>query len=382
MSLGLLLPFGLAALAGLILPLLIHLVRRPEQTPYDFPALRWLRESERPRRRLRFDDLLLLVLRLILIGLLALLLAVPVVTGEWRAPRHWVLASTAIDLDAAHTVVSDEQAEWRWLAPGFPGIEDARPALEQPLASLLREFEVGIPPSDSLTVLVPPETGGLDAERIALGRSVAWDVVPAAVEPENAEAESKPAGIAVRHAGESEVALRHVRAALDALAESEPDHWQVDDKSSLVPVDASSDAVIWLDGKLPDELLPWVESGGRAITVEPQSASGAVILRDEGGSVVAREQVIGDGAIVRFVQPLAPDSLPMLLDAEFPARLRELLVGVRPPPTRAFAAEVAPVAIDRAMPLPATPLSALLCLLIAFVFLIERVVATRRQRSA
>ena len=56
MSLALLLPLGLIALAGLIVPLLIHLVRQSDHPLIDFPALRWLRESERPRRRLRFED--------------------------------------------------------------------------------------------------------------------------------------------------------------------------------------------------------------------------------------------------------------------------------------------------------------------------------------
>ena len=55
MSLAWLFPAGLAALASLLLPLLIHLARRDEQRLLDFAALRWLAARPRPRRRIRFE---------------------------------------------------------------------------------------------------------------------------------------------------------------------------------------------------------------------------------------------------------------------------------------------------------------------------------------
>ncbi|MEZ5462923.1 BatA domain-containing protein [Dokdonella sp.] len=381
MSISLLLPLGLAALAAWILPLLIHLVRRPEQTPYDFPALRWLRQSERPRRRLRFEDIGLLLLRLLLLALIALLLAVPVLHGEWRGARHWVLASGDIDLAAAQAGVADAQAEWRWLAPGFPEIESERPAPDQPLASLLRQFEADIPPSDSLTVLVPSVVGGLDAERIALGRSIAWKVVPAADRSASTRTDSKPLRIGIRHDAESADGLRYLRAALDALSEAEPGRWEIDEQPASAPVAADDDAMIWLGAALPDEVQPWIAAGGRLVLIEPEAHSGSVVLRDKTGAAIAREQAIGAGAILRIVQPLVPESLPMLLDAEFPEQLRALLVGSAPPPSRAIAAEVAPHTHDRSMPSQTTALDQLLCLLIALVFLLERIVAMRRRRA-
>ena len=78
MNLLLLFPLGLAALAAWALPLLLHLVRREQQTPTDFAALRWLAIRAKPRTRLRFDERLLLIVRLVLIAALALLLARPV----------------------------------------------------------------------------------------------------------------------------------------------------------------------------------------------------------------------------------------------------------------------------------------------------------------
>lgn len=382
MSLGLLLPLGLAALAAWIVPLLIHLVRRPEQAPYDFPALRWLRESERPRRRLRLEDPGLLLLRLFLLALLALLLAVPVLNGEWRGARHWILASESIDIDAARALASDKEARWHWLAPGFPEIERARPARKQPTASLIREFEASLPESDTLTVLVADEADGFDAERIALGRSIEWVVAPALEPPADEAVEKKNLKIALRHSNVDQPALHYLRAALAALAKDESGGLQVDDKALSEAVDADSDALIWLGGKLPDDLLPWIAAGGRVLVIDPQSQAGSIVLRDQAGDVMAREQAMAAGAVVSLQRPLTPDSMPLVLDADFPARLRVLLEGAAPPPTRAIAAEVMPRQANRVQQPPPAGLAGLLCLIIAIVFLLERIVALRRRHPA
>ena len=76
MNLSLLLPAGLFALGALLLPLLIHLQRRRETPPPRlFAALAFIDQQARPKRRLRFRDLPLLLLRLLLLAVLALLLA-------------------------------------------------------------------------------------------------------------------------------------------------------------------------------------------------------------------------------------------------------------------------------------------------------------------
>src|SRR5690606_3770281 len=77
MSLALLAPLGLFALAALALPILVHLVRRIELHATEFAALRWISARVPPRRRIRFERPWLLLLRLLLVALLALLLARP-----------------------------------------------------------------------------------------------------------------------------------------------------------------------------------------------------------------------------------------------------------------------------------------------------------------
>ena len=50
MSIALLAPLGLVALVALVLPILIHLVRRIELTTTEFAALRWIAQRMQPRR--------------------------------------------------------------------------------------------------------------------------------------------------------------------------------------------------------------------------------------------------------------------------------------------------------------------------------------------
>ena len=96
-NLAFLAPAALAALAALLVPLLIHLQRRPEQRVVEFAALRWLSERVRPRQRLRLTELLLLLLRLLLVAALALWLAQPVWLDYLPRARAWELVVPGID---------------------------------------------------------------------------------------------------------------------------------------------------------------------------------------------------------------------------------------------------------------------------------------------
>ena len=132
MSFALLAPLGLAALAALVVPIVVHLVRRLELRTTEFAALRWISERIRPRRRLRFERPWLLLLRLALLALLALLLARPVLTQPPGAQASRVLVAPGSDLAAARRAVSSRTADWRWLAPGFPADRNAGTVNERP----------------------------------------------------------------------------------------------------------------------------------------------------------------------------------------------------------------------------------------------------------
>src|SRR5690606_6423107 len=134
----LLFPAGLATLAELALPLLIHLTRRQQQRPTVFAALRWLQARPRPRRRIRVDEAWLLAVRRLVVALLALLLAQPALLGVVDE-RPGLLVAPGVEDAALVAARSDPAVDARWLAPGFPSLEEAAPVGGVATASLLRE---------------------------------------------------------------------------------------------------------------------------------------------------------------------------------------------------------------------------------------------------
>ena len=77
--------FGILGLGGLLLavPIVLHFLMQPKPQLVDFPALRFLQEQQRTTRsKMRLRHLLLLLLRCLLIGLLALAMAGPSVASQ------------------------------------------------------------------------------------------------------------------------------------------------------------------------------------------------------------------------------------------------------------------------------------------------------------
>ncbi len=382
MSISLLMPLGLIALAGLIVPLLIHLVRQSDNRVIDFPALRWLRESVRPRRRLRFEDLGLLLARLLLVALAALLVSMPVLNGLRRGARHWIAVVPGVDVSLAQRQVSDAQAEWHWLAAGFPAIDEPVPADIPAFSSLVRELDAELADADALSVIMPADVQGLDAQRIIVGRSIDWIVLPAQPAAAPPARPAEPV-LAVRHQSENDEGLRYIRAAVAAWDAHDSTRWSIDDQAATAALPSATAALIWLGAPLPDSIDAWIDKGGRALVVDDASAQGSVAWRDDSGAVLAIDEVRGNGHLVHLRGPLTTAALPALLDADFPMRLQALLTPALAPPSRADAGEIKPRL--SAAPLPRFPQSTELAgwigLLIAFVFLIERWLATRRRVS-
>jgi len=198
MSFALLAPLGLAALAALAIPIAIHLVRRIELQTTEFAALRWIAERIRPRRRLRFERPWLLLLRLVLLALIALLLAKPIIDEPALAVHSRVLVAPGADLSAARATVSIADADWRWLAPGFPSIESPVPSAGAPIASLMREADADLARGAKLAIVVPEQLAGLDGERPILAHEIEWHVVAGQMSDETAATHAKLA-LAVRY---------------------------------------------------------------------------------------------------------------------------------------------------------------------------------------
>ena len=389
MSLGLLLPAGLLALFALLVPLLLHLARRTEQQPTVFAALRWLQASQRPRRQVRFDELPLLALRLLLLAALALLLAQPVLSGVFGG-RDWVVVAPGIDRAIARAALDAPHAEWHWLAPGFPAFDRDVPAGMQPSSSLLRELDAKLPQDAALTVLVPTQLDGLDGERLVLRRSVDWRVVDAEIAPHAVQSPS-PAALVVRHAQADDAGIRYLRAAAAAWSATAPAS-----ERSRVPVDIGPVSeplapnarwLVWLaPGALPPDIRAWIEAGGTALlgaaSEAPEATAGIALWRDMRGNVIVRGRALGNGRVMQLTRELAPAALPELLDPSFPDRLRALF-DPPAPPQGAFAETHAPLTGGPRLPPVPQPLQSWLALLVAMLFVAERWLATspRRERA-
>src|SRR2546430_4168359 len=90
------LPLMLLGLAGVAIPVIIHLLNRRRYDVVDWGAMQFLQISEVTRRRLLIEELLLMLLRMGLLGVLVFALAGPFFDSDTpgsfgRPPRDVVL---------------------------------------------------------------------------------------------------------------------------------------------------------------------------------------------------------------------------------------------------------------------------------------------------
>lgn len=384
MSLLLLLPAALGALLALLLPLLIHLARREQQRPTTFAALRWLRERPKPRKRIRFDEWPLLLLRLLLLALLALWLARPVLTG---APdvTPWTVVAPGVDADDVARMVESGEGERRWLAAGYPPLSSSKPETPQPIASLLRELDAALPPEAVLTVFVPERLAGLDGAPIRLSRVVEWRVLPGE-SPLPAMGEGTLEALVVRHGDQRQDEVRYLRAAVLALQPDAPANDVFDVAPAGTPLPADASRIAWLaPGLLPPEVRAWIEQGGQAllahdVVVEWPGERSDVAWRDAQGTVLVEGAALGRGRILRLRQPLQPSRMPQLLEPDFPHRLHALFDAASMP-TRATAEAVAPAQGGPSWLQAPRDLQPWLAVLLALLVLLERWLATSPRRQ-
>ena len=383
MNLSLLLPAALGALIALAIPLLIHLARREQQQPTVFAALRWLRERPKPRRRIRFDEWPLLLLRLLLLALLALWLACPVLLDSPdRTP--WTLVAPGVANEDIQRVLEGAEGEVRWLATGFPPLTSPMPTAPQATASLLRQVDAQLSQAAGLTVVVPEQLAGMDGAPMNLSREVDWQVVPGA-SPLSAAMQDASPPLVVRHGGGQDDAVRILRAAMWALHEDAVDA-DLDVAPASVALPATAQRVAWfVPGAMPQALLHWIEQGGEALLASEVDVAMLdhalrVAWRDENGNALVESAAMGQGRILRFTRPLQPAAMPQVLDASFPARLQALF-DVSPLPSRRPAEIATPRATLPSWTQSPRDLQPWLALLIALLVLVERWLATSARRG-
>ena len=76
-------PWMLAGLAGVLLPVLAHLLSRKRYDNIDWGAMQFLELDPSARRNLHLEDLLLMLVRMLLVALLVIAMARPWFNGSW-----------------------------------------------------------------------------------------------------------------------------------------------------------------------------------------------------------------------------------------------------------------------------------------------------------
>ncbi|MCF7751132.1 BatA domain-containing protein [Bacillus subtilis subsp. subtilis] len=373
MNLTLLFPLGLAALAAGLMPLLIHLARRHQYTPLPFAALRWLRAKARPRQRIRLDEWPLLLVRVLLLAALALLLARPVLHGT--APDTHAVMAVAPGLDVAALRARQPDADWRWLAPGFPPLDQPAPTGPQPLASLLRELDQQLPAHAPLTVYVPDPMPGADAQRPQLSRSVQWQPLARAMPTAAPPAASAPR---LRPGTDADAQTLRVLNALQRAWNAQPL------AAATADPPAAGEIGVWSStAALPPSWQAWLERGGTLLSRQPapRDAAVAVVLRDADGAAVLSEYRVGTGRLLRFHAALSPAASPILRTPDFPRQLLQV-VGPATAPHWVAASAHAPLPGGRAPALQPLDLAPWLMGLIVLLFALERWLATSPRRGA
>lgn len=379
MNLTLLLPLGLAALAALAIPLLLHLNRRQQQRAVLFAAWRFVTAPARPQRRLRLEQWPLLLLRLLLLAAMALLLAQPYRQGYGGGAQDWVVVAPGVESAAARARFDAPAAQWRWLLPDFPALDARTPRIDdaRDLASLLRELDSELDAAVKLHVIVPSTLYGLDGGEIALSRTVDWlpvDIAPGAPAPATGAA---PPRIALRGEGPTETFLR---AAVTAWNTGDVPRFRLERDDSAQAPTADTAFIFLLGGEADASLLQWVDNGGTLLLARAATADFPQLLRQRNGEPALRWRAQGRGRVVAFAAEPTPARLPLLLDAEFPGLLLGALQAAVAAPERATAAAMQPQTGAARSGAGLHDLSTPLALLIALLVCAERLLSALAAR--
>lgn len=110
----------LVGLLAVIIPPIIHLLNRRRFDVVDWGAMRFLRVSQRVRRKVFIEELLLMLMRMGLIAVLVMALAAPILSADWIA--RYAADRTNRDV----VLVFDGSASLGYVDDGQTGVEAAR----------------------------------------------------------------------------------------------------------------------------------------------------------------------------------------------------------------------------------------------------------------
>jgi hypothetical protein len=115
-------PLALGALALVAVPIIIHLFNKRRFRTVEWAPMQWLRQAFRKhRRRLKLEEILLLVVRTAFVLLIVLALARPVASRPGWPWQH-------LQTRAARVIVMDDTLSMGWRSPSGTALERARRA--------------------------------------------------------------------------------------------------------------------------------------------------------------------------------------------------------------------------------------------------------------
>lgn len=152
-------PLMLLGAGAISVPIIIHLLNKRKFEKVRWAAMRFLRSSiEQNQRRLRIEDILLLILRCLIIGLLALALARPAIRSTAAGLFGQAGVTAVIVIDSSASMSQTDGVTSRF--------DRAKDAAEQILASLPSGSSAAVwLASDAVRPLVPEPTFDLNLAR-------------------------------------------------------------------------------------------------------------------------------------------------------------------------------------------------------------------------
>lgn len=352
-------PAGLAALAALLVPLLIHLARRRPRRAVLVGTLRHLPFGAPRQARSRIIEPWLLALRMLILALLAFVTAEAFIRSEppAAAPRSLLAIPSGLSEDSL-----------RQLLPRLDSLAADREVHRLPMADLwseLAELDGALPRGSSITVAAPLELP-ISGARPALRSTVLLHRFEWQREHTGPAASRRVLHLWIVADSTSRVAaLRHA-AAFRAVAELRGDSLALSDKQD------PDGWIVWLADSAPSAgILEAVEAGatllvparrgrGSADDVEIEPAGRGRIL-----TVPFADDPALDGSFPELIARIWPD--PVLLSPARPA-VRRVTTSQLLPATGSDARQPAA---------PRTPLGRVLLAIALLAFLVERRLSNR-----
>ena len=280
-------PAALLGLIALALPLLIHLLARGEFQRVAVATTQFVRERPRLRwRRMQISHPLLLALRLALVALCVLLIGEPFrhLSAGSDGGTPWTLVSAQVEAAQARVLTSDGNAAARWLAPGFPSLDEPRPQWQAgQLWSLIDAADRQAPGAAAFDIIVPTTIAPPGTVRPTLARKLRWiDAGPMTINTDK----RAPLNVDIVYDAERRQAADEVATAVAAWRDA-----GLNASANLIPATATNARapfIVWLSSSA----LPEDDATSRVVVAQrPLLGSTTVPVRFRpDGSVALRAQ--------------------------------------------------------------------------------------------